>query len=193
VKLNYWKATWPLDLNECPCDLHFAQYMKARKITDSAIFHFGTGEHHLIALDNAKLRKPNQIFGVTASKKEIDTYTDLVISNAKVANSYKAMFVDIYTLDAKGLPDFDAVTLFHLGEFYDAKKQRYAPLDDRKLLDLMVKKTKPGGIICFYVGSNGWKKSEPIVNSFIARGRLKKKEDYKALLICTKPRKKARK
>ncbi len=69
-------------------------------LKNKTIFHFGTGEHHLIALDNAKLRKPNQIFGVTASKKEIDTYTDLVISNAKVANSYKAMFVDIYTLDA---------------------------------------------------------------------------------------------
>jgi SAM-dependent methyltransferase len=188
VKLNYWQATWPLDISECPCDLHFIHYMKDKKIAGKSIFHFGTGEHHLIALENAKLRRPNQIFGVTASKKEIDTYTDLIVGNARVANSYKAMFVDIYTLDARGLPVFDVVTLFHLGEFHDPKKQKYAPLDDRKLLDLMVRQTRPGGLVCFYRGSNGWRKSEPIVEDFVRRGRLEKGRDYKSLLICRRPR-----
>jgi hypothetical protein len=95
MELNYWKATWPLDVSECPCDVHFVDYLKARGIKGRAIFHFGTGEHHILALENAKFRQPNQVFGVTASKQEYDSYIDLIVSQPKVANSYKAMFVDI--------------------------------------------------------------------------------------------------
>lgn len=189
MKLNFWDATWPLDLSECPCDAHFVDYMRSRRIAGRAVFHFGTGEHHIVALANAKLRRPNQIFGVTASKQEYDSYIDLIVENPRVANSYKAMFVDIYTLEPLLLPEFDVVTLFHLGEFHDPVRQKYAPLDDRKLLALMVKKLKPGGRVCFYRGSNGWAKSEPIVDSFIAAGKLAKKtESYKSLLICARPR-----
>jgi len=187
MELNYWKATWPLDVSECPCDVHFVDYLKARSIKGRAIFHFGTGEHHILALENAKLRRPNLVFGVTASKQEYDSYIDLIVSQPKVANSYKAMFVDIYTLEPQLLPEFDVVTLFHLGEFYDEVRQRYAPLDDRKLLALMVRKLKPGGRVCFYRGSNGWTKSEPIVEAFLKAGKLAKPETYKSLLICRRP------
>lgn len=187
MELNYWKATWPLDVSECPCDVHFVDYLKARSIKGRAIFHFGTGEHHILALENAKLRRPNLVFGVTASKQEYNSYIDLIVSQPKVANSYKAMFVDIYTLEPQLLPEFDVVTLFHLGEFYDEVRQRYAPLDDRKLLALMVRKLKPGGRVCFYRGSNGWTKSEPIVEAFLKAGKLAKPETYKSLLICRRP------
>jgi hypothetical protein len=92
-----------------------------------------------------------------------------------------------YTLEPLLLPEFDVATLFHLGEFYDPVRQKYAPLDDRRLLALMVKRLKPGGRVCFYRGSNGWAKSEPIVEAFLKAGTLVKPETYKALLICRRP------
>ena len=187
MELNYWKATWPLDVSECPCDVHFVDYLKARGIKGRAVFHFGTGEHHIVALENARFRRPNQVFGVTASKQEYDSYIEMIVSNPKVANSYKVMFVDIYTLEQQLLPEFDVVSLFHLGEFHDPVRQKYAPLDDRKLLALMVNRLKPGGRVCFYRGSNGWTKSEPIVSAFLKAGRLTKPETYKSLLVCQRP------
>ena len=187
MELNYWKATWPLDVSECPCDVHFVDYLKARGIKGRSIFHFGTGEHHIVALENVKFRRPNQVFGVTASKQEYDSYIDLIVSQPKVANSYKAMFVDIYTLEKLLLPEFDVISLFHLGEFHDPVRQKYAPLDDRKLLALMVSRLKPGGRVLFYRGSNGWPKSEPIVSAFLKAGKLTKPETYKSLLVCRRP------
>ena len=30
-KLNYWDATWSLDEAQCPCDLHFLEYLEKRR------------------------------------------------------------------------------------------------------------------------------------------------------------------
>lgn len=187
VKLNYYKDTWALDVSECPCDVHFVDYLRSRGIRGKSVFHFGTGSHHVVAVENVRSRRPNHILGVTASKKEYESYIDLVVGQPMLANTYKAMFVDIYTLEPRLLPVFDVVSLFHLGEFHDPVRQKYAPLDDRKLLALMVSRTRPGGRLCFYRGSNGWRKSEPIVESFLKRGTLTRPETYKSLLICRKP------
>jgi hypothetical protein len=184
LKLNYYKDNWALDVSECPCDVHFVDYLRSRRLRGKSIFHFGTGSHHVVAVENAKQRKPSHVLGVTASKQEYESYIDLVVAKPELANTYKAMFVDIYTLEPRLLPEFDVVSLFHLGEFHDPVRQKYAPLDDRKLLALMVRKLKPGGRVCFYRGSNGWAKSEPIVTAFIKAGKLAKPETYKSLLIC---------
>ena len=31
TKLNYWNATWSLDEVQCPCDVHFVEYLKQKR------------------------------------------------------------------------------------------------------------------------------------------------------------------
>ena len=50
TKLNYWNETWSLDEAQCPCDLHFVEYLQEKEAKDAAIFHFGTGNHHIVGL-----------------------------------------------------------------------------------------------------------------------------------------------
>jgi hypothetical protein len=187
MKLNYWDDTWPLDVSECPCDAHFVEYLKVRQVAEKTIFHFGSGEHHLLGVENAKLARPNQIVSVTASRKEYDTYIDLAIADPRVANGYKVTFLDIYTLDRRILPMFDYVSLFHLCEFYDAAKSSYAPLDDRGLLDLFIDRLAADGRILFYQGSNGWGQGRVLVEDACRAGRLKNEETFLSLLVCRRP------
>lgn len=187
MKLNFWDDTWPLDVSECPCDAHFVEYLKARGAVGKTIFHFGSGEHHLLGIENAKLAPPNQIVAVTASRKEYETYIDLAIANPRVANDYKVTFLDIYTLDRRILPVFDYVSLFHLCEFYDSERSSYAPLDDRKLLDLFVDRLAPDGRILFYQGSNGWGQGQGIVEDACRAGQLAADETFLSLFVCRRP------
>lgn len=183
-RLNYSEQSWPLRVDLCPCDTELVAWLKRRGIGGKAVFHFGTGDHHIVGRENAKLPRPNQVLGVTASREEYARYIDLVVAEPRIANSYKAMFLDIYTLSPRGLPDFDVVALFHLCEFYDPQASSYAPLDDRKLLDLFLKKLRPGGRILFYLGSNGRDAMLRLVDNFIARGRLQIDEVPLPLLVC---------
>jgi hypothetical protein len=183
-RLNYSRQSWPLRVDLCPCDTEFVAWLRRRGIGGKAVFHFGTGDHHIVGRENAKLPKPNQVLGVTASPEEYARYIDLVIAEPRIANSYKAMFLDIYTLDPRGLPDFDVVALFHLCEFHDPKASSYAPLDDRRLLDLFLKKLRANGRICFYLGSNGRDAMLRLVDKFIAAGKLQIAEVPLPLLIC---------
>jgi hypothetical protein len=186
VQLNISDDAWPLRVDLCPCDTDFLAWLKARRIAGKAIFHFGTGSHHIVGVENAQLKRPNQVLGVTASRGEYEAYIDLVSADPGVATSYKAMFLDIYTLDARGLPEFDVVTLFHLCEFYDPVRSAYAPLDDRKLLDLFLGKLRANGRICFYLGSNGRDAMLRLVDKFIAAGKLAVAERVGGLLICAR-------
>jgi hypothetical protein len=186
VRLNVSEDAWPLRVDLCPCDTDFLAWLKARRIAGKSVFHFGTGAHHIVGVENAKLKRPNQVLGVTASRGEYDAYVDLVTANPSVAISYKAMFLDIYTLDARGLPDFDVVTLFHLCEFHDPVRSAYAPLDDRKLVDLFLGKLRAQGRLCFYLGSNGRDAMLRLVDTFIAKGKLAIAERVGGLLMCAK-------
>ncbi|HEX2113088.1 MAG TPA: hypothetical protein VHM01_01675 [Alphaproteobacteria bacterium] len=187
-RLNIADDAWPLRVDLCPCDTDFVAWLKARKISGKAIFHFGTGAHHIVGVENAKLKRPNGVLGVTASPGEYERYVDLVTRDPALAISYKALFADIYTLDAGLLPAFDLVTLFHLCEFYDPVRSAYAPLDDRKLLALFLDRLKPQGRIVFYLGSNGRDAMLRLVDKFIAAGRLAVSERVGALLVCARPR-----
>jgi hypothetical protein len=188
VRLNVSEESWPLRVDLCPCDTDFLAWLRARRIAGKAVFHFGTGAHHIVGIENAKLARPNQVLGVTASRGEYDAYIDLVTADPRVAISYKAMFLDIYTLDARGLPEFDVVSLFHLCEFHDPVRSAYAPLDDRRLLTLFLGRLKPQGRIVFYLGSNGRDAMLRLLDTFIGAGKLAVAERVGALLVCAKPR-----
>jgi hypothetical protein len=186
TRLNISDEAWPLRVDLCPCDTEFVAWLKARGIAGKAVFHFGTGGHHVVGIENAKLKRPNQVIGVTASPGEYQSYVELVTSDPTLAVSYKALFADIYTLDPRLLPAFDVVTLFHLCEFHDPVRSAYAPLDDRKLLTLFLERLQPRGRIVFYLGSNGRDAMLRLVDKFIAAGRLAVAERAGALLVCAR-------
>jgi hypothetical protein len=185
-RLNISDEAWPLRVDLCPCDTDFVAWLKARRIAGRTIFHFGTGSHHIIGVENARLKRPNRVLGVTASPAEYESYMALVSADPALAISYKALFLDIYTLDAALLPAFDVVSLFHLCEFYDPERSAYAPLDDRKLLTLFLGRLAPQGRIVFYLGSNGRDAMLRLVDQFIAAGKLAVAERVGALLVCTR-------
>lgn len=179
-------SSWKLDPKTCPCDLEFLEYVKKSEISGKSIFHFGTGTHHVIGLENQQLNQPNEILGITASAPEHQAYIRLVLKNKALAKYYKVLFGDIYTLTANTLPPLDIVNLFHLCEFYLPEHANLLHQNDESLVQLFLSKLNPGGKILFYSGSIGWGNAEPIVKSFEAAGKIKLVEKYKHLLIYDK-------
>ena len=217
VKLNYYDNSWPLTLTNSPCDLHLVQYLELKGYEQKLIFHFGTGEHHLVGKRNHERGDPNEIIAVTASREEYEAYVDFIIDNPRAANYYKVFFADIYTLSARMLPKFDIVTLFHLCEYYDQQRydrkpaidndgglsagetaeretrvnSAYARLDDVKVLEMFLSKLNPGGNILFFTKSGAYdrhnSKAGAIVKDFIYRKRMIVEDEYESLLICGRP------
>lgn len=187
VKLSYWKHSWPLRPGDCSCDVDFCAYVRESQLHDKVIFHFGTGEHHILGRENVALQKPNYIFAVTASQPEYTAYIDFIIEDPHAANYYKVMFVDIYTLSNRVLPRFDVVTLFHLCEFYREQHSAYATLDDVSLLQLFITNLAPAGRLLFYRGSLAADKMQVIVDRFVDAGKLLFERDYRTLLIYRLP------
>jgi hypothetical protein len=202
MELNYYEKPWALRVQDCPCDLHFVQYLEAKKLEGKSIFHFGTGEHHLVGKNNHERGNPNEILGITASGQEHQAYIDFIINNPVVANYYKVLFGDIYTLSPRSLPPFDIVTLFHFAEFYDDQlfegtgtfelnlnrlNSKYARLNDTTLLELFLSGLNPGGKILFYRLSDAFVdkpyKAAKIIDDFVSQGKMFLEEEYKSLLV----------
>jgi hypothetical protein len=183
MRLNTWNYSMPLTVDGCPCDFHFVQYLVRRGVRERSIFHFGTGEHHLLGRSNARRRSANRndILGVTASAGEHRAYVELITRKAELGLRYKVLFLDIYTLNRRLLPSFDLVTLFHLCEFYDPVRSRYAPLDDTGLVELFLGQLNRGGRLVFYRGSSHFKQASAVIDAFVRRDRLAWCEDWKSL------------
>ena len=182
--LNYWNSTWSLDEAQCPCDLHFLEYLKQKQARGAAIFHFGTGNHHIVGLKAAE--DDNAVLGVTASPQEYDEYVELLIQHPRLGHSYKAYFGDIYQLDARLLPEFDYVTLFHLGEFRTPDNDSYGALTDLEMTLLLADKVKPGGEILFYSGSFAYDKAEVVAQELAKTRPFDAAPDYKSLKVYRK-------
>jgi SAM-dependent methyltransferase len=177
------RSSWGFDPEACPCDRQFVEYLQHRGITDRSIFHFGTGSHHLVGCENQTLAKPNQIFGITASYPEHEAYAELVLRSRGIEKNYKVLYSDIYTLDARNLPGFDVVTLFHLCEFYMPDQAAFVNHDDRSLLALFVEKLNPDGVIVFYDRSNNWPEAKPLIEELELQNLVKLVEVYQNLRV----------
>ncbi|MDZ8051837.1 MAG: hypothetical protein RMX68_004825 [Aulosira sp. ZfuVER01] len=188
VGMTYYQknSAWDLGKDGCSCDLELVEYLKESKIEDKSIFHFGTGIHHIVGLENQKLDRPNEILGITASAIEHQAYIQLVFKDTSLAKYYKVIFVDIYTLTDKILPKLDIATLFHLCEFYLPENAPMIHQNDESLLQLVIEKLHPDGKIIFYTGSFTWSKAQPIVQACEASGKIKQIDRYKSLLIYAK-------
>jgi SAM-dependent methyltransferase len=176
-------SAWDLDLKSCPCDLQLVEYLRDRQIEDQSIFHFGTGIHHIVGLENQKLTAPNEIIGITASHPEHESYVKLVLQNRGFERYYKVLFCDIYALSDRSLPNFDIVSLFHLCEFYLSDQAAFSHHDDASLLNMFLQKLRPNGCIIFYDKSNDWPQTQTIIEAAVSSGKIKLREIYKNLRI----------
>ncbi len=185
-KLNIWDAFWDLRVAECPCDVHFCDWLEKNKITNSSIFHFGTGGHHVVGIRTAENGSNNCVLGINASPQEYETFIQLAIEKPMVEKTYKVFFGDIYQLEPRLLPQFDVVTLFHLCEFRDARNDAYRALTDRQVADLMTSKTNPGGYILFYTKSFAFDTATKVIAKWEKEMPVEKVGMYETLLVYRK-------
>lgn len=161
AKLELWQDPWPLDVKQCPCDVHFTQYMTGKRLNGQRIFHFGTGDHHHVGLQAPA--GGHSVLGITATEPEYLSYIRLIVENPGLGKRYKVLFSDIYQLNFSLLPEFDIVTLFHVGEFWSGNNAPYAAVDDRGLIEGMAAKLAPGGLMLFYTGSFAYEVPERLI------------------------------
>jgi hypothetical protein len=188
MKLNYWNASWSLDEKQCPCDVHFLDYLEEKKITNANIFHMGTGNHHYVGLKTAANGSGNHVLGITASRAEYAEYIKLLIDNPKLGFSYKAYFGDIYQIDRRLLPELDHATVFHLGEYRSAENDEYGALTDLAVALVLGDKLRSGGEMHFYSGSFAYDRAEATARELVKLRPFFDAGNYKSLWTLRKRR-----
>ncbi|MDB5643012.1 MAG: hypothetical protein JWN07_2329 [Hyphomicrobiales bacterium] len=185
-KLHFWDAVWDLQLAQCPCDVHFCDWLEREQIRDASIFHFGTGSHHVVGVRTAENHSNNCVLGITASPGEYDAFVKLAIDRPEVEKSYKVFFGDIYQLEQRLLPQFDVVTLFHLCEFRNERNDLYGALTDLEVVSMLTEQTRPGGYIVFYTKSFAFDSAEKVLALWEKEQRVEKIGTYETLLVYRK-------
>jgi hypothetical protein len=188
LKMNFWDAKWDLDEANCPCDIHFNQWIEANKIANKTIYHFGTGTHHIVGLTQAANGSNNAVFAITASTVEYDTYMKLALDQPQILKSYLVYFGDAYLTNPRLLPRLDIATMFHAGEYIGANttSPEYGGMDDLGLTRILVDRMRPGGHVLFYTGSFAFDKAEAIVETLSREKKLERAGTFKSLLVCRK-------
>lgn len=184
--LQIWDVEWRLDEAQCPCDIHFVEWLRKTRVSGASLFHFGTGAHHHVGLDNLERGAPNTILGITASPKEFDAFIRLAIERPTLSRSYQVLFGDIYLLNARLLPRFDVASLFHLCEFRGDSQDAYGGLTDRQVVETLFEMMPAGSRLLLYSGSFAYDKAEAIAQALIRERKLGPAEEYKSLRIHTK-------
>lgn len=186
--LQIWDKDWPLDDATCPCDSHLVEWLVANDVRGKTIFHFGTGGHHIVGLDNHRRGAPNTILGITAAPKEQEHFLELAIEHAELSRHYQVYFGDIYLLNPRLLPEIHIATAFHLSEFRTDRQDRYGGLTDRQVLERMVDMIPVGGLVMLYSGSYAYWLADSIARSMVADGRIRHAETFKTIEIYAKVR-----
>ena len=188
LKMNTWTTRWDLDEAQCPCDVHFNDWIADRKLTGKAIYHFGTGTHHIVGRVQSENGSGNIVFAITASTEEYEFYVKLVSENSAVARSYLAYFGDIYLTNPRLLPEFDVVTLFHLCEFPapNTASAEYGGLSDHDLLIALGDRLRPGGHVLFYTGSFAFDAAERAIAEWEQVRGVERVGAFKSLMVYRK-------
>ena len=186
ARLHYWQGTWDLREAECPCDVHLVDWLDETRITDAALFHFGTGAHHHVGIENARPERRNAVLGITASPPEYEAFVALAIERPEVLRYYSAFFGDIYLLNAALLPVFDVVTLFHLCEFRGEANDAYGALTDLEVTNLLTDRTRPGGHILFFTGSFAFDRAEEVIAQWERERDVERLGTHRSLLVYRK-------
>jgi hypothetical protein len=188
MKMNFWNSRWDLDEAQCPCDIHFNQWIDANGITGQTIYHFGTGTHHIVGLTQAANGSGNVVFAITASTVEYEAYMKLALEQPRVVKSYVAYFGDAYLTNPRLIPQLDIATLFHAGEYIgeNTTSAEYGGIDDLGLTRVLLDRMGPDGQMLFYRGSFAFDKAEAIVDALAREGELARAGTFKSLLVCRK-------
>jgi hypothetical protein len=191
AKLAFWDDSWDLREKDCPCDVHFIEWLDENRITDATIYHFGTGGHHHVGVECAAPHRRNNVLGITAAPQEYQKYVELAIARPEVLRHYNAIFGDIYLLNGKLLPTFDVVTLFHRCEFRGEKTESYGGLTDLQVTNLLTDKTRPGGHILFFTTSfafdwEGPMSAKRVIAQWEKARPVERMGTYKSLLVYRK-------
>lgn len=186
--LNLCTYRWDLDEDACPCDLQFNAWLRQERVTGKSIFHFGTGSHHVVGVEQSTNGSGNAVLGITASLEELDAYLKIIASRADVSRSYLAYFGDIYLSNSMLLGRFDIVTMFHLCEFSDwyTVSSEYRGMDDRQLLDLFTAQLNAGGHMLFYTGSAAFDKVRLLLPDWEKQSPVEQVQSYEQLLVYRK-------
>ena len=191
AKLLFWDDSWDLREKECPCDVHFIEWLDREKITGITIYHFGTGNHHHVGIECARESRRNSVLGITAAPQEYQKYIELAIARPEVLRTYNAVFGDIYLVNPKLLPVFDVVTLFHLCEFRGERTDAYGGATDLDVANLLTDKTRPGGHILFFTSSfafawDGPMSAKKVIAIWEKERPVERVGEYKSLLVYRK-------
>lgn len=186
--MNYWTDKWDLHEDICPCDVHVNDWIADQGLKNKVIYHFGTGTHHVVGVEQAKNGLGNCVLSITASIEEYEAYIKLVSTNSAVAKSYIAYFGDIYLTNPRLLPDFDIVTMVHLCEFFfpNTASAEYGGMTDRGVLDLFTDKTRSGGYLLFYKNSMGKERTAEILPVWEKEKPVERVADFKTLIVYRK-------
>src|SRR5437764_9660623 len=188
LKMNLWDAKWDLDEAQCPCDVHFNQWIEANKITNKTIYHFGTGAHHIVGLTQAANGSNNVVFGITASIIEYEAYIRLVNERPQLSTNYLAYYGDIYLTNARLLPVLDIATMFHAGEYIgdNTASPEYGGIDDLGVARMLLDPMPAGGHLLFYSGSFAFDKADALAKVLEGEKKLARVGTFKSLLVCRK-------
>ena len=188
LKMNLWDAKWDLDEAQCPCDIHFNQWIEANQITGKTIYHFGTGMHHIVGLTQAANGSGNTVFAITASPVEYEAYIRLAQDQPRILKSYLVYFGDAYLTNPRHIPPLDIATMFHAGEYIGANTTtpEYGGMDDLALTRLLLDRMAPGGHVLFFTGSFAFDKADAIVETLSREKKLERAGTFKSQLVCRK-------
>jgi hypothetical protein len=184
--LNTWEAFWGLRVEQCPCDVHFVEWLEANRITGKTIYHFGSGGHHYVGIRCAEPEFDNAVLSITASPQEYEAWIKLAKDEPTLTKTYSCYFGDIYTSNPKLLPKFDVVTLFHVCEFRSEKNDVYGALTDLEMVELFTDQTVRGGYILFYTGSFAFEPAKAVIAAWEASRRVERIGEFKTLLVYRK-------
>lgn len=184
--LNTWDVYWGLRVAECPCDVHFVEWLEDNAIQGKTIYHMGSGGHHYVGIRCAEPELNNAVLSITASTPEYEAFVKLAKEQPALLHHYSCYFGDIYTSNPKLLPEFDVVTLFHACEFRNEKNDAYGALTDLEVMELFVDKLNSGGHILFYTGSFAFEPARPLIAKLEQSRAVEKIGLFKTLLVYRK-------
>lgn len=186
ARMNIWDAYWGLEVEQCPCDIHFVEWLEAQGIKDQRIYHFGTGGHHYVGIRCAEPALNCTVLGITAAPKEYASFIELLTEKPTLSKTYSAYFGDIYTSNARLLPRFDVVTLFHSCEFRQEANDAYGALTDLEVMQLFTDQTEVGGHILFYTGSFAYEPAAKVIESWRTSRAVEEVDAFKTLRVFRK-------
>jgi len=165
----------------CPCDEDFVDWCETTGLRSKVIFHLGCGMHHKVGRALATPARNNQVLSLTANREELDSYADAVLEDPALAAHYRVLFGDLYDLEARVLPSLDAATLFHLCEPPDDRPERIPAA--RSVVQAFLDRLAPGGLLFFYAASTGAARTELVLRSLQAVGRIAPAGEHKSLRL----------